>query len=98
MTDFYSTDPDDPDAPELLNEYRVPSRDVILRPGMSVLYQNPAWQQPDGTYKTAGMDPPLVVTALFRFPQEMHDEPDYVQAILNNGEWEVNADNLVPDG
>jgi hypothetical protein len=45
-------------APQLLAEYRG------LTPGMRVLYRNPAWRQPDGTYRTAGMDPPLVIDEL----------------------------------
>jgi hypothetical protein len=69
----------------LLQEYRG------LRPGMHVVYQNPAWQQPDGSYKTAGMDPPLVIT-------EIVDLGDgYVTAVINDGEWEVNAANLAPE-
>jgi hypothetical protein len=81
MSDFYSTDPDDPDAPVLLDEWNG------LRPGASVVYENPAWQQPDGSYKTGGMDGPLVVTELYAFGE-------HVTAILNDGEWECNAANL----
>jgi hypothetical protein len=86
------TDPDDPEAPVVIDEYNG------LRPGAHVVYQNPAWRQPDGSYKTGGMDPPLVITELVRMPglEERHGH-DMVQAVLNDGEWEVNADNLAPD-
>jgi hypothetical protein len=82
MSRFYETDPTDPDAPRELPEYRG------LRPGMSVRYENPAWRQPDGMFKTGGMDGPLMIS-------EIIDFADCVTAILNDGEWEVNADNLV---
>ena len=87
MSRFYETDPDDPDAPVELDEYNG------LRPGMRVLYQNPAWRMPDGTFKTGGMDPPLVIDEILRFPTEI----PLVQAVVNGGEWECNADNLVPE-
>ena len=82
MSQFYETDPDDPEAPTLLDEYNG------LKPGDHVLYQVEEWRQPDGTYKTGGMDPPLVITEL------VHLGDEFVTAIINNGEWEVNADNL----
>lgn len=77
MSKFYRTDPNDPDAPVVLDEYRG------LRPGSPVEYVNPA----------SAIEPlpqPLVITQLVLFPS-----PDYVSAILNDGEYEVNADNLV---
>ena len=86
MSGYYHTDPTDPEAPVELTEYNG------LRPGMRVIYTNPAFQQPDGTYKPAGMDPPLILTALYRM-----GDSGYTEAIVNGGEWEVNADNLSID-
>lgn len=83
MSDYYDTD--DADAPRELTEYHG------LRVGMRVRYENPAWRQPDGTYRTGGMDGPLIVSALYAF-----GERD-VQAVLNDGEIECNADNLTAD-
>jgi len=82
VSHFYDIDPEDAESPWLLDEY------MGLHPGDHVVYQNPDWQQPDGTYKTAGMDPPLVITELVQLGDE------FVTAIINNGEWEVNAENL----
>jgi len=92
---FYDVDPSDPESPVVLEEYRTP-RGFMLRPGMGVRYENEAWLQPDGTYKTGGMDGPLVITEIIGFPVIEPHEVLPPQAILNNGEWEVNADNLVP--
>ena len=86
MSQFYNIDLDDPESPQLLEEYKN------LRPGDHVVYQYPPWRQPDGTYKTGGMDPPLVITEILYWPT--HETMPQVQAILNEGEWEVNADNL----
>lgn len=80
-SNYYITDPGDPDAPVRLTEYNG------LHDGASVAYENPAWRQPDGTYYTGGMDPPLVVTEILQVGP-------HVTAILNDGEWETNADNL----
>jgi hypothetical protein len=91
MSKFWTTDPTDPEAPVVLAEYNG------LRPGMHVRYQNPAWQQPDGSYRTGGMDPPLVISELVRFSEYTEDGGGYVTAVINDGEWEVSADNLVPD-
>lgn len=88
MSRYYDEDPSDPDAPYAVEEFNG------LRPGMHVVYRNPAWQQPDGTYRTGGMDPPLVIDELVLFP--MHDGP-WVEAILNDGEWQCSALNLAPD-
>jgi len=82
VSQYYDTESEDEDRPVLLQEYRG------LKPGDRVVYQNPSWLQPDGTYKTAGMDPPLVITELVSLGA------DFVTAIINEGEWEVNADNL----
>lgn len=72
---FYDTNPDDPDAPTPLAEYRG------LRPGDSVRYA------PRDSPHT--LDEPLVITELNLFGLLG------VQAILNDGEYEVSADNLV---
>jgi hypothetical protein len=88
MGKYYETDPNDPEAPVELTEYGD------LRVGSKVRYQNLSWFKPDGTYATAGMDDVYTVYALYRFP-EMVGEGDYVEAILDDGEWQVNADNLV---
>ena len=86
---YYDTDPGDPEAPVALGEYHG------IHPSDHVVYENPAWRQPDGSYRTGGMDPPLVVDAIHRFPgsEDLGDD-DQVLAIINGGEWEVNADNL----
>jgi hypothetical protein len=55
-----------------------------LCPGMLVRYANPHMPGAD-------LPEPLVLTALFL----MQTSEPGVQAILNDGEWEVNADNLV---
>jgi len=82
VSQYYDTESEDDDGPVLLDMYNG------LKPGDHVVYQNPSWLQSDGTYKTAGMDPPLVITELVRLGA------DFVTAIINEGEWEVNADNL----
>lgn len=87
MTEWYHTDVDDPEAPVELLVYKG------MRAGDFVVYENPAWRREDGTYATGGMDGTLVVSALFRFPADVAGG-DYVEAILNEGEWQVNADNL----
>ena len=83
------TDPDDPEAPVRLDEYNG------MRPGDFVAYENPAFRQEDGTFKTGGMDETLVIGALYHFPPITTESGEpYVEAILNEGEWAVNADNL----
>lgn len=81
MSDFYDDELGDG---YLLDMYNG------LKPGDRVVYQNPAWRQPDGSYKTAGMDPPLVITEIISLG-------GLVTAIINEGQWEVNADNLAPE-
>jgi len=87
---FYRTDPGDPDAPVVLEEYA--GDHGVIRPGDQVVYENPAWRQADGSYWTGGMDPPLEVTEIIDFGG---GHPP--QAILNNGEYEVSAANLRPE-
>lgn len=87
MSRFYTQDPDDPDSPAVLEEYAGPHHGVI-RPGDRVVYENPALRRPDGTYATGGMDGPLTVTEIIDLGEGL------VQAVLNDGEWEVSAANL----
>jgi hypothetical protein len=58
------------------------------RPGDTVVYENPAMRNEDGTYRTAGMDGPLTVDAIYDFGD------GFVQAVLNGGDWECSAANL----
>jgi hypothetical protein len=87
---YYDIDPTDPYGPRELTEWEG------LKPGMHVRYENPAWKNADGTFKTGGMDPPLVIEELISFPADSYPR-GYVEAILNNGDWQVNARNLVED-
>lgn len=94
MSRFYRTDPDDPTAPVELREHTGRWHGVI-RPGDLVAYENPATRREDGTYRAHGMDGPLAVTEIIDFGDDP-DEPGhrFVQAVLNDGEYECNADNL----
>ena len=77
---YYEHPPDDPDAPVHLAEWEG------LRPGSAVSYVGPM-----------PMPGPLVVTALHRFPEvtmACTRDAGYVLAILNEGEYEVDAANL----
>lgn len=85
---FYDIDPSDPESPVLLPEYHGEHHGMI-RPGDRVAYENPAWRQPDGTYKTGGMDGPLTITEIVDLGGDIPP-----QAILNDGEYEVSADSL----
>jgi hypothetical protein len=51
MSDYYQTNPDDPEARVVLQEYNG------LHPGDRVVYRNPFWRQPDGSYLTAAWTP-----------------------------------------
>jgi hypothetical protein len=86
---FYNTGPDDSQAPRELEEYDGPHHGVI-RVGDRVVYENPAFRKPDGSYKTGGMDGELVVEEIIDFGVE--GVPP--QAVLNDGQWECSADNL----
>jgi hypothetical protein len=79
MAEYYWTDPDDPDAPVQLEEYQG------IQVGDTVTYANPSFK--------AWLPEPLVVSGLYRFDL-IRPEGGFVTAILNDGEWEVNADNL----
>jgi len=80
VSQYYETDPNDPEAPIPLTEYRG------LRPGMNVTYQNPH-------APSLGLPGPLIVDELIQW--NTPGTPN-VQAVLNGGEYEVNADNLRP--
>jgi len=70
---FYETNPNDPDAPVLIEEHDgMCIGDVVRYIGPVPL-----------------MVHPLVVTEFIRWPGD-----ELVSAILNDGEFEVNADNL----
>jgi hypothetical protein len=79
---FYRANPKDPDAPVLLDHYKD------LRPGLMVVYDNPRMAG-------ARLPGPLVVTELWEM-QLSHSRRRSITAILNDGEWEVSADNLKP--
>lgn len=68
-----------------------------LEVGMHVLYRNPDWKQPDGSYQTGGMDPPLVISEILNYSEYTEDGENYVTVVINDGEWEVSADNVIPD-
>jgi hypothetical protein len=87
MTEFYRTDPDDPDAPVALEERNG------IKPGDHVTYENPSWRGPDGGYLTGGMDPPLIVDALYEL-DPLGEAGGMPTAIINGGEYEVCADHL----
>lgn len=88
MSRFYDTS--HPDGPHELAEYTGPHHGVI-RVGDRVVYENPAWRRADGSYATGGMDGTCTVTEIITFDEA---EPVFVQAILNDGEFECSADNL----
>jgi hypothetical protein len=78
VSQFYETDPSDPDAPVVLDEWHD------LRPGMAVRYTGPI-----------PLHGPLVIWELVRFSGD-GTEAGWVTAVLNNGEYEVDAANLRP--
>lgn len=83
MGDFYRTDPDDPDAPIRIDEHQG------MRVGDLVAYTNPAL--------AFGLTEPMKLTALYQFRdcrRSVVPSGVLTQAILNEGEFEVNADNL----
>jgi len=82
---FFTTGDDD--GPWVLDSYTGPHHGLI-RTGGQVLYENPAWRHPDGSYKTLGMDGVYTVTELVDVGEGL------VAAILDDGEWEVSAGNL----
>jgi hypothetical protein len=79
---FYRADPKDPDAPVLLDHYKD------LRPGMAVVYANPK-------LPLTSFGEPITITELWSFKLTGRRGRS-VTAILNDGEWEVTADNLKP--
>ena len=82
MSKYYSTDSSDPFAPIELEEYQG------INVGDTVTYANAEMR---------GYDPftdiTLTVSAFYRFTTGLPE--DYVAAILNDGDWEVSADNLI---
>lgn len=88
MSKFYDTSPADPDGPRELAEYRGPHHGLI-RPGFRVVYENPAWRQPDGSYRTSGMDGLFTVAEIIDLGGGTP-----ALAILDDGMYEVSADNL----
>jgi hypothetical protein len=89
MTGYYVTDPADPDAPVALEEYNG------IKPGDRVRYENPEapWLPP--------LLGSLTVSAIYQFIDNGHG--GWLTAILNDGEYEVDATNLrltrdCPDG
>lgn len=81
---FVNTDPDDPEAPRVLASYHGKHHGLI-RPGDTVEYANPAMP---GLGSPADDGVPLVVDELVDY------RLGSVQAILNDGLYEVSADNL----
>jgi hypothetical protein len=77
---FYDTAPG---GPRVLAGYSGPHHDTI-RPGDLVVYENPAWREP-----VAAVAVPMIITEIIDFGGDLPP-----QAILNDGEWEVSADNL----
>ncbi len=72
----YQTDPTDPDAPLLLDEYKG------IKPGDKVTHHAPV----------APLTGPLTVDAIYQFTD--NGQGGWVTAVLNDGEYEVNADHL----
>lgn len=78
---FYVTDPDDPSAPVLLAEYHG------IKPGDEVTYHNPAASLPP-------LPGPLTVDEIYEFRDL--GAGGWVVALLNGGQYEVNAGHLSP--
>jgi hypothetical protein len=93
MSRFYDTDA--PGGPALVESYTTKRGDT-LTPGLRVLYENPS-------VKLSGIDGPLVITELIDLGDMADADPEldpgshHVTAILNDGHWEVAADNLRPE-
>lgn len=82
-TEWYITDPDDPEAPVSVECVTVPNG--LLTVGDTVLYHNPAGPGLSGRH---------VLSALYFLPP-LNDGAGYYSAILNDGEYECNAENLM---
>jgi len=87
LSQFFHIDPDDPQGPRMLNEYKG------IRPGDEVVYRaRPA-------LKSLRTDDRLVVTELVEFGEnKAQGQWAWVLAVLNDGEFEVDADNLRKKG
>jgi hypothetical protein len=79
---FYDTR--DPDGPTLLDSYNTPHG--VLQPGDHVVYENPQ-------LGPAGMEGEHVITELIDIGPP-GEEPALISAILDEGVYEVQADNL----
>jgi hypothetical protein len=79
MTAYYETNPADPFAPVLLAEYNG------IKAGDLVTYDNPQAPPLPGE---------LRVSAFYQFGPIPPDDPGWTSAILNDGEYEVDAANL----
>lgn len=102
---FYETNPDDPEAPVVLPFFEYDDEDfghrVKIEPGMSVR-----------STRAPRLEGPLVVTELIGFTNVEYAPIDlgnefidripisrslhHVLAVLNDGEYEVNPENLAP--
>ena len=92
MSRFYDTTA--PDGPRMVKTYKTKRGDT-LTPGMRVVYENPS-------IKLAGIEGTLTITELIDLGDLRDADPEsdsggYVSAILNEGVWEVAADNLRPE-
>jgi len=93
MSRFYDTT--DPDGPKELYSYTTDRGDT-LTPGMRVVYENPSLDR-------AGIEGTLKITELIDLGDMSDADPEldpgshHVTAILNEGVWEVAADNLRPE-
>jgi hypothetical protein len=90
-------DPGDPDSPCELDGYETLTHGTI-RPGDTVVYENEAWRQPDGSYKTAGLDGTYVITAIIDYdPCGETGERLTMAQLTDAGSgnyYEVTADNV----
>lgn len=89
---FYDTT--GPDGPIAVPTYTT-SRGDTLTTGQRVLYENPSLDR-------AGIEGPLTITELINLGDLGDADPEQagkhlVTAILNEGVWEVAADNLRPE-
>lgn len=84
MSKFYDIDPSDPESPRELLTFTT-ARGDVLRPGDRVIYDNhglrPGW-----------LNKLLVITEIIDFSTTEYS--DHVDAVINDGEYQLNADNL----
>jgi hypothetical protein len=90
---YVKTNPDDPEAPRVLGEYRTPRGDRLV-PGLVVTHRNDA--MPGLGNPTPGGGP-MVLDELHYYPGDGGDpQGAYVEAVLDRGRYGCSADNLVP--